>query len=61
MMLEEYEIMGANGLPYTVQLSPEAAEKLGAKPLNKGGKPEAKNAEKKVTRGKSANPANKSA
>lgn len=60
MMLEEYEIMGANGLPYTVQLSPEAAEKLGAKPLNKGGKPEAKT-EKKVTRGKSAAPANKSA
>lgn len=29
-MLKVYEITGANGLPYKVQLSPEAANKLGA-------------------------------
>lgn len=29
-MLKVYEITGANGLPYKVQLSPEAANKFGA-------------------------------
>lgn len=35
-MLKVYEITGANGLPYKVQLTPAAAEKLGAVEVKDG-------------------------
>lgn len=35
-MLKVYEIIGSNGLPYKVQLSPAAAEKLGAVEVKDG-------------------------
>lgn len=61
-MLKVYEVIGANGLPYKVQLSPAAADKLGAVEV-KDGTPapaEAPVQKKAGTRGnKSASASNK--
>lgn len=35
-MLKVYEVIGANGLPYKVQLSPAVANKLGAVEVKDG-------------------------
>lgn len=60
-MLKVYEITGANGLPYKVQLSPAVANKLGAVEV-KDGTPapaEAPAQKKAGTRAKSASTASK--
>ena len=58
-MLKVYEITGANGLPYKVQLTPAAADKLGAVEV-KDGTPAAPAQKKDGTRGnKSASASSK--
>lgn len=59
-MLKVYEIIGANGLPYKVQLSPAAADKLGAVEVKDGAPAEAPAQKKAGTRGnKSASASSK--
>lgn len=62
-MLKVYEITGANGLPYKVQLTPAAADKLGAVEVKDGAlapAPAEAPAQKKAgSRAKSASTASK--